>query len=63
MAPCYSDAILDTVEAFLDTNPDIPDDLELSYSARQVGETETSRILVATIGGVDYLIKARRIGD
>lgn len=57
----YSDAILDTVEAFLETNP-LLEGQDLRYDERMTGEEETVRMQHVYIDGVKYLFQAKKVG-
>lgn len=59
--PNYAAAILDTVEAFLDTCPDIPMDVNIEYGERatfgQHGGRPAGVGFVVTIGGCKYSVE------
>lgn len=57
-----SDIILDCVELFLDTCPDLEEDAYLRFSDRQVGEDPTVRMMETTVGTETWLIVAKRVG-
>lgn len=56
--PDYTDVILDTVEAFLETAPPLEEGgvQSIKFSARETDEYETRRVV--TIDGQAYSVKA-----
>ncbi len=59
-----SDAVLDTVQAFLETCPllERADSCELSFGERMTGEQPTVRMMRMTLDGENFLIQCKRGG-
>lgn len=59
-----ADMILDTVETFIDTHPEIADDdRPLKFSVHTTGEESSVRMMRITYGEEEYLIVAKHIGN
>lgn len=56
-----SDKVLDTVETFLETHPEL-EDVDLSFGPRTTGEGPTVRMEHVTIGHEVYLVVVKRVG-
>lgn len=59
--PHHSDKVLDTIETFLDTHPEL-EDVDLSFEERTTGENHTVRMEHVRIGGETYLVVVKRVG-
>ncbi len=59
----YSDAILDTVEAFLETCPALEQDnvIKLDFKQRQTGEDPTVRTQEILVDGIRHLVVVKRV--
>jgi hypothetical protein len=55
----HSDTILDTIESFLDTCPDL--NTKIEFSERTTGENETVRMQEVTIGDQRYLVVVKQL--
>lgn len=56
-----AEALLETIEAFADTNPIIAN-AELEFGEIGVGETPAVRTMVVKIGDDEFLLIAKRVG-
>lgn len=61
MPAVTSDKILDTVEAFLETHPDL-ETSTIEFAERVEGENSTCRFMKVTINEEVYLVIAKRVG-
>ncbi len=61
MTTYKSDALLDTIEAFIDSCPEC-EGLNLEFEPRQTGENETVRMQHIIIDGEKYLVVVKRVG-
>lgn len=61
MSEVYSDAILDTVETFLDTNPEL-EGKGLVWGERTTGESPDVRMVKVVVDGVEHLVIAKVVG-
>lgn len=57
----HSDKVLDTVETFLETHPEL-EDVDLRFGERTTGEGPTVRMEHVTIGEEVYLVVVKRVG-
>lgn len=62
----YSKALLHTVEAFIETNPEVPEDVPMSVGdttpfTQDENDGRPGHKLIVTIDGSDYLVSARKI--
>lgn len=62
MPKSYSAEILDTLEAFLDTNPNLPLDADVEFEEREEGEYTGVLMEKVTVGGVEHLIVVKVVG-
>lgn len=59
MPKSYNGDILDTIEVFLDTNPNLPPDVDVEFEEREVGESPDALMEKVTIGGVEHLVTVK----
>lgn len=55
--------ILSTLDTFLETCPDIPEDVPVVVGRQRRGERENTLALEVAIGGEHYLVTVERISD
>jgi hypothetical protein len=58
-----ADALLDTIEAFVDINPVIGEDVMVSIGERLTGETAATRMMNVLIGEKRFLVIAKYVGE
>ena len=57
----YKEVIHDTIEGFIDTSPDIDDDMELEFSNPFKSEDQDTLHRYIKIDGRDFLVSVREV--